>query len=144
MIKREDIELIERVSIKAQRALNSILRVKKLEEDLDKLTRKEIQTIFTIGSKGNRTMGDIASCLGVAISTPVTTIDRLIKKEYVLRRVGEEDRRQVLVSLTEKGNDLYDKLLEIRLSNMELILNSFSEEEMHMFRVILRKLDREL
>ncbi len=144
MLESEDIELIDRVSIKIQKRLNNVLKASKIDKELDNLTGKEIQTIFAIGNKGNKTMGNIASCLGVAISTPVTIIDRLIKKKYVLRKVGKEDRRQVLVNLTEKGNDLYNKLLEIRLNSMEIILDSLPEEEIDIFRNILKKLDAKL
>ncbi|MTI46886.1 MarR family winged helix-turn-helix transcriptional regulator [Sporosalibacterium faouarense] len=144
MLKKADIELIERVSTKTQKKLNEIFKGHTLCDRLDNLTRKELQTMFVIGSIGNKTMGEIADKLGVTISTPTTTIDRLIKKGYVERKVGKEDRRQVLVSLTEKGLELHTEVSKVRLKNMELLLGILSDEEMKMFRIILGKLDNEL
>ncbi len=141
MLRKEDIDLIERVAIKTQKKLNSVMKESSIDNELDNLTKKEIQTICSIGSSRDKTMGEIAACLGVCISTPTTTIDRLITKEYVVRKVGEEDRRQVLISLTKKGINLYNTLVEFRLTNMQIIIDILSEEEINMFRRILSKLD---
>ena len=70
------------------------------------LSITEIHTIDAIGTEGNRTMGEIAHDLRITVGTLTTAINRLIKKGYVERKRIEEDRRVVIVSLTEKGKNV--------------------------------------
>lgn len=144
MAKKEDIDLIEALFRKTSKKMAEVINDKSFFEHVDNLTKKEFETLFTIGKEGNKTMGEIAEKLCVTISTPTTTVDRLIKKGYVKREVGKKDRRKVLVSLTDVGARLYDQLLGARLKNLEIILDALSEEELNVFRTILKKLNREI
>ena len=67
------------------------------------LTIAEANAIYAIGPDGPKTMKQIAETLGVAVSTPTRTIDRLLEKEFVNRTVGKKNRRQLLIELTPKG-----------------------------------------
>ena len=86
---------------------NDILRIEekslKKSEELSDLSVTEIHTIDVIGEKEERTMSEIANDLSITVGTLTTAINKLIKKGYVERRRIEEDRRIVLVKLTEKG-----------------------------------------
>ena len=67
------------------------------------LSVREMHTIEAIGRKEKRMMSEVAQDLGITVGTLTTSINRLIKKEYVERSRIEEDRRVVLVELTQKG-----------------------------------------
>ena len=67
------------------------------------LTIAEANAIYAIGPDGPKTMKQIAETLGVAVSTPTRTIDRLLEKGFVNRTVGKKNRRQLLIELTPKG-----------------------------------------
>lgn len=86
---------------------NDILRIEekslKKSAELSNLSVTEIHTIEAIGEKEERTMSEVANDLGITVGTLTTAINKLIKKEYVERRRIEEDRRIVLIKLTEKG-----------------------------------------
>ena len=75
---------------------------------IDNLSITEIHTIDAIGTEGNKTMGEIANNLRITVGTLTTAINRLIKKGYVERKRIEEDRRVVLVNLTESGQKVFD------------------------------------
>ena len=75
---------------------------------IDNLSITEIHTIDAIGTEGNKTMGEIANNLRITVGTLTTAINRLIKKGYVERKRIEEDRRVVLVNLTESGQTVFD------------------------------------
>ncbi|MBE6048905.1 MAG: MarR family transcriptional regulator [Clostridium sp.] len=70
---------------------------------LSDLSITELHTIEAIGMHGERTMSDVAQTLEITVGTLTTAINKLIKKEYVVRKRTAEDRRVVLVSLTKKG-----------------------------------------
>jgi len=88
---------------------------KYLSKSLEDLTVIEINTILVIGhGSENKKMSEIANTLGVTFGTPTVTIDRLIKKGYVVRQRDEEDRRQVFISLSETGVDVFKSIVELR------------------------------
>lgn len=63
----------------------------------------EIHIIEAIDIDKERTMSEVANDLSITVGTLTTAINKLIKKGYVERKRVEEDRRLVLISLTEKG-----------------------------------------
>lgn len=144
MVTKDDIRLMHDVGVKIRKKLESVEKDEELFQQINSLTKKERHTILIISDQGNKTMGEIAEILGVTVSTPTTTINRLIKKEYVCRHTGEEDRRQVLVSLTEKGKRLYKDMLDLKIKNLEIIFENLSDIEVDMFRKLMQKLDKTL
>jgi DNA-binding MarR family transcriptional regulator len=49
------------------------------------------------------TIGEVAERLQIQHHSTVELVDRLVKRGYVLRRQGGEDRREVMLMLTPKG-----------------------------------------
>lgn len=67
------------------------------------LSISEVHVIENIGADRERTMSDTAKDLRVTSGTLTTAVDNLIKKGYVERKRSIEDRRVVIIKLTEKG-----------------------------------------
>ncbi|MGI6590172.1 MAG: MarR family winged helix-turn-helix transcriptional regulator [Eggerthellaceae bacterium] len=85
---------------------DSVLRIE--EHALDNrltegLTISELHTIAAVGLYDAKPMNAIASALHVTLATVTTAVNKLERKGYVERERNPEDRRQVLVSLTNKG-----------------------------------------
>ncbi|OPX43505.1 HTH-type transcriptional regulator SarZ [Ruminiclostridium hungatei] len=103
---------------------------KYLSKSLEDLTVIEINTILVIGhGSENKKMSEIANTLGVTFGTPTVTIDRLIKKGYVVRQRDEEDRRQVFISLSETGVDVFKSIVELRNKIAEKIFCILNPQE---------------
>jgi len=108
------------------------------------LTIAEASAIYAVGPDEPKTMKQIAETLGVAVSTPTRTIDRLLEKGFVNRKVGEKDRRKLLIELTPKGKKL---LVDIDKENLEItkkMLNGLSDEEIETFKEILFKISENI
>lgn len=85
---------------------NSITRIEEqsLKNRLTKdLTITEIHTLEAIGMHTKKPMKAVAEQLGVTLATVTAAINKLERKGYVTRTRGEEDRRQMLVSLESSG-----------------------------------------
>jgi len=67
------------------------------------LSITEMHTIHAVGEGKPRTMTEISRDLNVTMGTLTTGIDKLIRKGYVVRKRTEEDKRIVLVELTDLG-----------------------------------------
>lgn len=61
--------------------------------------------LLALPKNGETTMSTLSECLGLAQSTATRTVDQLVRKTLATRRPGEEDRREVLVSLTDLGRE---------------------------------------
>ncbi len=97
---------------------------------LEDLTVIEINTILVIGhGSENKKMSEIANTLGVTFGTPTVTIDRLIKKGYVIRQRDQEDRRQVFISLSESGVSVFGSIVQLRNKLAEKIFGILDIEE---------------
>ena len=108
------------------------------------LTIAEASAIYAVGPDKPKTMKQIAETLGVAVSTPTRTIDRLLEKGFVNRKVGEKDRRKLLIELTPKGKKL---LVDIDKENLEItkkMLNGLIDEEIETFKEILFKISENI
>lgn len=90
---------------------NDILMIeqKTLEDQNISLTMNEIHTIDAIATDGEKSMSEVAKELKITLGTLTASINKLVKKGYVSRRRIEEDRRMVLLSLTEEGIIIYRK-----------------------------------
>ncbi len=71
------------------------------------LSISEMHVIDNIGINRERTMSDTAKDLRVTSGTLTTAVDNLIKKGYVERKRSLEDRRVVIIKLTESGVAAY-------------------------------------
>ena len=88
---------------------NDILNIEKeslKNSHFSDLSITEMHVLDAIGL-ADRTMTEVASQIGVTVGTLTTSINRLVKKEYVLRERSETDRRYVQIKLSKKGKLAY-------------------------------------
>lgn len=67
------------------------------------LTLSELHVIDAIGLDAIKPMSAIAAKLDITVGTLTIAMNNLVKKGYITRVRGEEDRRTVLICLTELG-----------------------------------------
>lgn len=101
----------------------------------------EVHTIDAIGMYAHRTMSEVAQDLRITVGTLTTAINKLLKKGYVDRKRGEEDRRSVIITLTRKGKLAY-RIHERFHSNMvHATIDGLNEEEEEVLIKSLEKLN---
>jgi DNA-binding MarR family transcriptional regulator len=77
------------------------------------------------------TIGEIAEKLWLDRSTVSRMIDNLVKGGFVHRVLNEENRREVLVSLTDKGLRSLIQVREQSLDFYQSIMEQASENDQH-------------
>ncbi|MCR4436937.1 MAG: MarR family transcriptional regulator [Clostridiales bacterium] len=137
----KDVQLVGEVFVDLINRYNRMMNKKNLYKDLKDLTLIEINTIIVIGRDERvKSMSQIANLLGVSFGTPTVTVDRLIAKGYVERIRDVEDRRQVFVKLSEKGNSVYDFIARLKNEAIQKIFGILDESEREILINILYKL----
>lgn len=113
---------------------------KSIRENGSDLTMTEMHTIHAVGDDRPRTMSEVAKDLKITMGTLTTGIDKLIKKGYVVRKRTDEDKRVVLVELTEKGIEAKKVHDEFHQEMIRSVIDSLDEDEERVLTVALTKL----
>lgn len=124
---------------------NDILEIEQntLKEGvLSDLSITEIHTIEAIGMYEARTMTEVANDLGITVGTLTTAINKLVKKEYVERTRGEEDRRAVMIALTRKGKLAYRVHEKFHADMINETIEGLTSEEEEVLVKALSKLNK--
>ena len=94
------------------------------------LTIAQLKSLFFIDNEGSTNFTKLAAALGVTSSNVTGIVDRLVEQELVSRKENPEDRRVLLLSVTEKGKALLANLRERRVKQMSEVLTRMSLEEL--------------
>lgn len=140
----KDVQLVGELFLELFSKYSKVESKKHIYKNVENLTLIEINTIMTIGYDTMKTMSQIANQLGVTFGTPTITIDRLIKKGLVQRIRSEEDRRQVFIKLSLKGQKTYETIDGIKNEVIEKIFGVLTEKEREGLISTLSKLNGKL
>lgn len=66
------------------------------------ITNNDMHVIEAIGTGAPKNMSSIARELSVTVGTLTIAMNSLVKKGYVVRERGQEDRRVVYISLSDR------------------------------------------
>lgn len=103
------------------------------------MSRFELQALMLVGRSQNVTMGNLAQGMSAPVSTATGIIDRLVKKGLLTRGRNEEDRRIVIVTITDNGKALLKELKDHFHVFLDRIRNLLSEEEFETGLQLVRK-----
>ena len=76
-----------------------------ITDEFQDITNNDVHVIQAIGTGEPKNMSMIAKELSVTVGTLTIAMNSLVKKGYVTRERGKEDRRVVYISLSEKGRN---------------------------------------
>jgi len=78
--------------------------------------------------------------LRLTSGTVSVRLGRLEGKGMVTRAPSADDARGVLVTLTDKGAQLFDRVAPVHLANEDILLSALNPDERHRLAALLRKL----
>ncbi|MFH1169183.1 MAG: MarR family transcriptional regulator [Chloroflexota bacterium] len=119
-----------REAIALQRQVNHELRHQPPDAWLDlSLTIAQLKSLFFI-AKGGANFRKLADALGVTPANVTGIVERLVEQEMVSRTENPEDRRMLLLNLTQKGQALLDGLRERQISRTAEILRHMDRDDL--------------
>ncbi len=127
----EKVDLIKRI-LDLQRKVD---RVRRQGADvwlgLPPITVPQLKTLWFISNHGSCSSGELAGALKVTPTNVTGIIDRLVKQGLVSRSEDAEDRRKLLLKLTDQGEELLDGLRERRRGRLSEVLERMTPEELN-------------
>ena len=106
------------------------------------ITNNDMHVIEAIGTGVPKNMTTIARELSVTVGTLTIAMNSLVKKGYVVRERGQEDRRVVYISLSDKGRKAFEHHAMFHREMIEDITEKLTQEEMEALIQALTKLDQ--
>lgn len=101
------------------------------------LTMRQLYALVLL-SAHPRHVGEVATFLGITISSASGLIDRLVRARLVSRQPGHSDRRIVVCRLTGEGEGVLRQFLEIGRLRLERLLDQLPVDDL---LVVERALD---
>lgn len=89
----------------------------------------DMHIIEAIGEDTPKNMSSVAKILSVTVGTLTIAVNSLVKKGYVHRERSEEDRRVVLISLTEKGRKANAHHMKFHEGMIQAVLTDLDENQ---------------
>ena len=98
-----------------------------LKERGVRLSMSEVHVLEAINNSDTKTMGDVARKLRITLGTLTTSIDVLVRKKHVIRTRAQDDKRKVLLQLTDVAFDVlrvhdgfHDEMVESMITDLNI------------------------
>jgi DNA-binding MarR family transcriptional regulator len=104
------------------------------------LSLVHLNVVTVIEAEGALSMGRLAEALDVSVASVTGIVSRMEQRGLVERRHGEDDRRVVLVHLTEAGARIFRDIEERRRAGLGRLLERLTDEQLDGFLAGIRVL----
>lgn len=133
-----DIEL--KILIGMHRNVNSIdKKTSKLALEHG-LTFSQFAVLEALYSKGDMTVGMVRKHILSSMGTIPLIINNLVKMNYVVRQSDEHDRRVSIISLTDEGRKLIQKLVPQNKKMIQEYMSILTEQEKENLLYLMKKI----
>lgn len=135
-------EAINDVLVKLFHEIMDIEEKALITSEYKNISVNDMHIIEAIGTEGAKNMSTVARALSVTVGTLTIAINNLVKKGYVDRSRSEEDRRVVLISLSEKGKKAFVHHKNFHDKMVLAVLKDLSAQETEVLTGALGKLQK--
>lgn len=95
------------------------------------VTLSQFRTLVVLQAHGPTRLNQLATRLAVGPSTALRSVDRLIATGFVARTENAQDRREVVIALTDAGRTLVTEVTERRRAAIRAIVEAMPASQRH-------------
>ncbi|MBA2861741.1 MarR family winged helix-turn-helix transcriptional regulator [Methanococcus maripaludis] len=125
-------------------ASRNYLYTKIPEEEVSNFTLADREYLETINRMKNPKISELAEKMGYTNAAITKMTQKLEKKDYVKRIKSEEDKREVIIELTEKGNFMFRWKEEMNLATIDEFSKALTPEELETLDKLYEKIGTHL
>lgn len=111
-----------------------------VEFGLDSAEHKALSTLAQAGKPYRSTPGKLAKRMDLSSGAMTNRLDRLEQAGLIRRLPDPDDRRGVLVELTDEGRRLYQQAVGVQAKKEALVTAALNEREKKQLNSLLRRL----
>ncbi|WP_170152059.1 MarR family winged helix-turn-helix transcriptional regulator [Subtercola boreus] len=112
----------------ASRALLGVV-ARSVADALTHVTLPQFRVLVIVSGTGPIRIGKLAARMNAVQSTFSRTVQRMVLMGWLHRAPSSDSRREIVVTVTAKGQALVDQVTAARRAELARILSALSEEE---------------
>ena len=121
----EDVAAVTSAVLTASRLLVAV-SVRSVAAVEERVTLPQFRLLVLLHTHGETNLVTLADRLLVNPSTALRMVDRLVERGFISRQTHPESRREVLLQLTETGQDIVDEVTARRRDEISAIVSKMS------------------
>jgi len=139
MQRREGGFLISKIHYLGRRIFNQMLQ----RDQLD-VNPGQGRILYVLWQNDEIPINELAKQTALGKSTLTTMLNRLEAEEHLMRVPSQDDRRMILIKLTEKNKALHEKYERVSQEMTERFYQDFTTEEIDAFEAFLIRILKNL
>jgi DNA-binding MarR family transcriptional regulator len=121
------------------RSVRSNKKIEIFRGGMEKLNFAQITALYFLYDSSGMTMGELSGLARVKMPTMTDTMAALVSAGYAGRKHSEKDRRQVIMTITEKGKKLVNYNRGIGIDYIEKFLKQLHPVERKIVNVFVAR-----
>ncbi len=128
--------LISQVKQLSDRTFERILKAK----GVDEFNGAQGRILYILWNNNNISIKQISKFTKLAKTTLTAMLERMEMQGLIKRTVSQEDKREIIVSLTDKAKTLQTDFLDVTRQMEEIFYKNFTEKQIENFENTLKKI----
>ena len=128
--------LISQVKQLSDRTFERILKAKCVDE----FNGAQGRILYILWNNNNISIKQISKFTKLAKTTLTGMLERMEMQGLIKRTVSQEDKREIIVSLTDKAKTLQTDFLDVTRQMEEIFYKNFTEKQIENFENTLKKI----
>lgn len=137
---QEHEELALYLLVVLSRAYNSVMAHSNRSIQSHGLNSTEFGVLDVLYHRGPQPLQKIGEKVLISSGNITYVVDKLQKKNLLVRRASAEDRRVIYAELTDEGTELFERIFSEHKEKIVDAVSGLSDEEKQQAAVLLRKL----
>ncbi|BDA74624.1 MarR family transcriptional regulator [Rivularia sp. IAM M-261] len=109
--------------------LMRFIRADMRENSAASLSIPQLRTLAFLKRNPGASLSELAEHLGVTCATASTTIERLVQRDFVQRADHPQERRRVVLNITDQGKQHFEQTQSQTRAHIKDILQDLTKEE---------------
>ncbi len=114
------------------------------EHQIEEINKAQGRILFPLWKEDGISINELSKKTALGKSTLTSMLDRLEEGGHLERVHSKEDRRKILIYLTEKNKALQEKYSQVSQEMTNLFYEGFSDKQIEEFEIYLNRLLKNL
>ena len=128
--------LISQVKQLSDRTFEKILKTK----GIDEFNGAQGRILYILWSNNNLSIKQISKFTKLAKTTLTAMLERMELQGLIKRTISKEDKREIIVSLTDKAKELKENYLDVSKQMEKIFYKNFTDKQIENFENTLKKI----
>lgn len=128
--------LISQVKQLSDRTFEKILKTK----GIDEFNGAQGRILYILWNNNNLSIKQISKFTKLAKTTLTAMLERMELQGLIKRTISKEDKREIIVSLTDKAKEVKENYLDVSKQMEKIFYKNFTDKQIENFENTLKKI----